>query len=71
LDLVYINQMLSRESLYWGSCCYDRCFILGFMLSSVFPVSIWKETEKSSDFCGLSSAFCGGIFCSGIQGDEN
>ena len=23
MDLVYINQMLSRESLYWGSCCYE------------------------------------------------
>ena len=37
----------------------------------VIPVSIWKETEKSSDFSGLPSAFCGGIFCSGIQGDES
>lgn len=23
MDLVYINQMLSREGLYWGSCCYE------------------------------------------------
>ena len=23
MDLVYINQMLRRESLYWGSCCYE------------------------------------------------
>ena len=55
MDLAYINQMLSRENLYWDSCCYEDVELKSDVLPHEY-LDFMEEDLKGTDKRNLINA---------------